>query len=65
MPEVMRRIVTGHDDAGNAIIVSDAPPERVQRVGEHGPVGVGRQLHLGIDPHAWRERHRPLGAPSP
>jgi hypothetical protein len=38
MPEVMRRIVTGHDDAGNAIIVSDAPPERVQKIGEHGPV---------------------------
>jgi mannose-6-phosphate isomerase-like protein (cupin superfamily) len=38
MPEVMRRIVTGHDDAGNAVIVSDAPPERVRKIGEHGPV---------------------------
>ncbi len=34
----MRRIVTGHDDAGNAIIFSDANPERIQKIGEHGPV---------------------------
>lgn len=31
------RIVTGHDDDGNAIILSAAPPERIQKVGgEHG-----------------------------
>ena len=33
-----RRIVTGHDAAGRAIIQEDAPPPRVQRIGgEHGP----------------------------
>lgn len=32
-----RRIVTGHDAAGNAIIVSDAPPVHTQLVG--GPGG--------------------------
>lgn len=32
-----RRIVTGHDKAGNAVIISDAPPRRVQQVG--GPGG--------------------------
>lgn len=38
MPAIMRRIVTGHDDQGRAIILSDAPPERVQKLGEVGPV---------------------------
>ena len=33
MHKAFRRIVTGHDDAGNAIILSDAPPERIQQVG--------------------------------
>jgi hypothetical protein len=34
-----RRIVTGHDSAGRAIIQEDAPPPRVQRVGgELGPM---------------------------
>lgn len=33
-----RRIVTGHDAQGRAIIQDDAPPPRVQRIGgEHGP----------------------------
>lgn len=32
-----RRIVTGHDEAGNAVILSDAPPARVVQVG--GPGG--------------------------
>lgn len=32
-----RRIVTGHDPAGMAVIISDAPPTRVQQVG--GPGG--------------------------
>jgi mannose-6-phosphate isomerase-like protein (cupin superfamily) len=36
MPTPFRRIVTGHDDAGRAIIVSDAPPERVVEVGGAG-----------------------------
>jgi mannose-6-phosphate isomerase-like protein (cupin superfamily) len=38
MPPIMRRVVTGHDDDGNAIILTDAPPVRVQKIGEHGPV---------------------------
>jgi mannose-6-phosphate isomerase-like protein (cupin superfamily) len=34
-----RRIVTGHDTAGKAIIQEDAPPPRVRRIGgETGPV---------------------------
>src|SRR5262249_36877352 len=32
-----RRIVTGHDEAGSAVIISDAPPARVVQVG--GPGG--------------------------
>lgn len=32
-----RRIVTGHDNAGQAIVVTDSPPTRVQQVG--GPGG--------------------------
>jgi mannose-6-phosphate isomerase-like protein (cupin superfamily) len=39
MQPAFRRIVTGHDAEGNAIVQSDAPPERVQRVGgATGPV---------------------------
>jgi hypothetical protein len=39
MQQSFRRIVTGHDDQGRSIITSDAPPERVQRVGgEIGPI---------------------------
>jgi mannose-6-phosphate isomerase-like protein (cupin superfamily) len=34
---VFRRIVTGHDQEGRAVIVSDAPPARVQQIG--GPGG--------------------------
>jgi mannose-6-phosphate isomerase-like protein (cupin superfamily) len=34
-----RRIVTGHDEAGRAIIQEDARPPRAARIGgEHGPV---------------------------
>jgi hypothetical protein len=29
-----RRIVTGHDEAGNSVFITDAPPTRVQRIGE-------------------------------
>ena len=36
-PRTFRRIVTGHDDGGNAIIASDAPPTRVHGIG--GPGG--------------------------
>lgn len=39
MQKPFRRIVTGHDDEGRSVIASDAPPERVQRVGgEIGPL---------------------------
>jgi Cupin domain len=38
-PAPFRRIVTGHNAAGQAIIQDDAPPPRVQRIGgETGPV---------------------------
>jgi hypothetical protein len=34
-----RRIVTGHDEKGNAIIQEDGPPPRAAHIGgEHGPV---------------------------
>ncbi len=38
MTDIFRRIVTGHDDQGAAIIVTDGPPERVESLGPHGPV---------------------------
>jgi Cupin domain len=35
----IRRIVTGHDAGGNAIIQEEGPPARIQRIGgEHGPL---------------------------
>lgn len=37
MSGAFRRIVTGHDRAGNAVIVSDAPPTRIVQIG--GPGG--------------------------
>jgi hypothetical protein len=37
MSKLFRRVVTGHDTAGRAIIQSDAPPTRVQVVGKNGP----------------------------
>lgn len=37
-PTPFRRIVTGHDAQGRAVILEDAPPPRVQRIGgPHGP----------------------------
>jgi ethanolamine utilization protein EutQ (cupin superfamily) len=33
---VFKRIVTGHDSEGRAIILSDAPPTRVQQIGGDG-----------------------------
>lgn len=39
MAAPFRRIVTGHDIAGNAIIQEDCPPPRIQRIGgEIGPM---------------------------
>lgn len=35
----IRRIITGHDARGNAIIQEDGPPARIQKIGgAHGPV---------------------------
>ncbi len=34
MQASFRRIVTGHDDAGSAIVASDGPPKRVLQVGD-------------------------------
>ena len=39
MQAPFRRIVTGHNQAGKAIIQEEGPPPRVQRIGgEHGPI---------------------------
>ena len=38
MTAPFRRVVTGHDADGAAIIVSDAPPTRVEKIGPHGPI---------------------------
>jgi hypothetical protein len=37
MLKPFRRVVTGHNDAGLAVIQSDAPPERVRVIGKNGP----------------------------
>jgi hypothetical protein len=37
MADPFRRIVTGHNAAGLAIIQSDAPPPRVRKIGATGP----------------------------
>jgi mannose-6-phosphate isomerase-like protein (cupin superfamily) len=37
MSTTVRRIVTGHDARGHAIIQSDAPPERVMTLPHNGP----------------------------
>lgn len=37
MQKPFRRVVTGHDAAGRAVLQADAPPTRVQVVGENGP----------------------------
>jgi quercetin dioxygenase-like cupin family protein len=38
MADSFRRIVTGHDASGRAIIQSDAPPPRVKKLGATGPM---------------------------
>lgn len=38
MLKPVRRIVTGHNPAGRAIIQSDGPPTRVQVIGGNGPI---------------------------
>jgi mannose-6-phosphate isomerase-like protein (cupin superfamily) len=38
MANPLRRIVTGHDPAGRAVIQSDGPPPRIQMIGLNGPV---------------------------
>jgi len=49
-PATFRRIVTGHNEAGKAVIISDAPPTRSQRVG-----GPGGPTFLEI----WNTRETP------
>lgn len=55
MPTPVRRVVTGHDAAGRAIIQSDAPPTRVQVVGKDGPtfheIWNTRETPAPIDRH--------------
>src|SRR6186997_2221100 len=48
--KTFRRIVTGHDTDGNAIILSDAPPERTYMIG--GPNGA--KFH-----EVWNTRQSP------
>lgn len=39
MEKSFRRVVTGHDETGQSVILSDAPPPRTQRVGgDTGPM---------------------------
>lgn len=51
-----RRIVTGHDAEGNAVIVSAAPPPRVMDLSAHGPrfyeVWNTRETPARIDPNS-------------
>jgi mannose-6-phosphate isomerase-like protein (cupin superfamily) len=64
-----RRIVTGHDARGRAVILEDGPPPRVARIGgEHGPlffeVWNTRETPAQIDrasgePAEESIRHRP------
>ena len=55
MPTPVRRVVTGHDAAGRAIIQSDASPTRVQVVGKDGPtfheIWNTRETPAPIDRH--------------
>lgn len=56
-----RRIVTGHNHEGKAIIVQEGPPPRAQRIGgEHGPIFYEvwntRETPAQID-HASDEPH--------
>jgi hypothetical protein len=37
MSKPFRRIVTGHDKSGRALIQSDSPPERIRLIGQVGP----------------------------
>ncbi|MDX2240687.1 MAG: hypothetical protein NW224_08400 [Leptolyngbyaceae cyanobacterium bins.302] len=46
-----RRIVTGHDQGGSAIILSDAPPDRVQQIG-----GLGGPTFFEV----WNTRETPV-----
>jgi hypothetical protein len=70
MQKSFRRIVTGHDDSGRSVITSDAPPERVQRVGgEIGPmfyeVWNTRETPARIDPQSGEPRESSLVLATP
>ena len=60
MEKSFRRIVTGHDAKGNAIIQSDAPPERVMTLPHNGPtfyeVWNTRETPARIDRHSGEPR---------
>jgi hypothetical protein len=54
MLKPVRRVVTGHNPAGRAIIQSDGPPTRVQVIAENGPtfheIWNTREAPARIDP---------------
>jgi hypothetical protein len=52
MRKSIRRIVTGHDDAGRAIIVSDGPPDRVQSIG-NGIRAKRRRGSIAVAINPW------------
>ena len=59
MQTPFRRIVTGHDDEGAAIIVSDAPPPRtVQIGGEAGATQIGGEAGATFY-EVWNTRETP------
>jgi len=70
MARAFRRIITGHDAAGRAVIQSDAPPERVQVLAGDGPtfyeVWNTRQTPVLIDRASGepREDHLTLAPPA-
>jgi mannose-6-phosphate isomerase-like protein (cupin superfamily) len=54
MVKSVRRVVTGHDSAGRAIVQSDGTPQRVQVIGGNGPtfheIWNTRETPARIDP---------------
>lgn len=60
----IRRIVTGHDAQGNAIILSAAAPERVVDLTEHGPrfyeIWNTRETPVQIDEDSGEPREEKL-----
>jgi mannose-6-phosphate isomerase-like protein (cupin superfamily) len=69
MPNPMRRVITGHDESGKAIILSDAAPERIQKIGEHGPIFYEiwntRETPVRIDRRSGEPSEDHLSLPPP